>query len=89
MFLSEASRQKITFFTTLNFHLIFNLLKLCGSCSGVVQYMAQKREVITLQIINVKDTATYNGFFYRNKDKLGLEKPASLSLEVEDNSFTF
>ena len=52
--------------------------------------MAQKREVITLQIINVKDTATYNGFFfYRNKNKLGLEKPASLSLEVEDNSFTF
>ena len=32
-----------------------------------------------LQIINVNDTATYNCF--AKKDKLGLEKPTSLSLE--------
>ena len=39
----------ITFFATHNFNPISNLLKLCGSCSGVVQCMAEKRAVITLQ----------------------------------------
>ena len=47
-----------------------------------MQYMAEKREVIILQIVNLNNTATYNCFFcYKNKDKLGLEKKKSLSLE--------
>ena len=35
----------ITFYTTNNYNPIFNLLKRCGSCSGVVQCIAKKRAV--------------------------------------------
>ena len=56
--ISQESWQTITFFVTHNSNPIFNLLKLSGSCSGVVQCMAEKRAVITLQIINVNNTAT-------------------------------
>ena len=45
----------------------------CGDTCG-------RLKAITLQIINVNDTATYN-CFEKKKDELGLEKPTSLSLE--------
>ena len=63
----RARRQTITFFTSLKFNPIFNLLKLYGSCSGVAQYMAEKREKNALQIMNVYNTATYNCFFFLQK----------------------
>ena len=36
------AKQTITFFATHNYNPIFNLLKLCGSCSGHVQCIAGK-----------------------------------------------
>ena len=44
---TDIVKQTLTFFATNNYNPIFNLLKLCGTCSGVVQCMciAEKRVI--------------------------------------------
>ena len=41
--------QTITFFATNNYNSIFNVHKLCGTCSGVVQCIHAEKRAIDLQ----------------------------------------
>ena len=69
-FEDRLGKQTITFSLLLNnYNPIFNLHKLCGTCSGVGQCIAEKRGI------------DLSFFFKKTSEKLGLEKPTSLSLE--------
>ena len=69
-FEDRLGKQTITFSLLLNnYNPIFNLHKLCGTCSGVGQCIAEKRGI------------DLSFFLKKTSEKLGLEKPTSLSLE--------
>ena len=69
-FEDRLGKQTITFSLLLhNYNPIFNLHKLCGTCSGVGQCIAEKRGI------------DLSFLFKKTSEKLGLEKPTSLSLE--------
>ena len=42
---TDIGKQTITLFATINYNPIFNLLKLCGTCSSLVQCIALLRNV--------------------------------------------
>ena len=70
MFEDRLGKQTITFSLLLNnYDPIFNLHKLCGTCSGVGQCIAEKRGI------------DLSFFLKKNVGKTRLEKPTSLSLE--------